>query len=227
MEKNKEDNPSYYAILTAEVRYDKRLTPNAKLLYAEIIALANQKGFCWSSNSYFAELYGVSTTSISKWVSQLIEFKYLKREIVYKKGTKEVSNRYLTLVTHPPQEKLKTPPRKVNHPPQEKLKDNTTLNTTYNNKGENDDVDVYESFKQEIYEENPTMWFTTFYRRFKLKDKVLSVVMDDFIDHCKCRADPPPKTLKDFKNHFYNWCNRVDPIGKLDRYKKGKKQGAL
>ena len=98
MKNNKEDNPSYCAILKSDVRYDKRLTPNAKLLYAEITALANQRGFCWSSNSYFAELYGVSTTSISKWISQLIEFKYLEREIVYKKGTKGISKRYLSLV---------------------------------------------------------------------------------------------------------------------------------
>jgi len=31
--------PNYYAILTSEVRYNQKLTPNAKLLYAEITAL--------------------------------------------------------------------------------------------------------------------------------------------------------------------------------------------
>ena len=32
------DKPNYYSVITAEVRYDKRLTPFAKLIYAEVPA---------------------------------------------------------------------------------------------------------------------------------------------------------------------------------------------
>ena len=36
--------PGYWAVLPATVRYDKTLRPNAKLLYAEITALADANG---------------------------------------------------------------------------------------------------------------------------------------------------------------------------------------
>lgn len=123
-----ENKPNYYGIIPSNVRYDKRLTPNAKLLYAEITALCNDKGYCWANNKYFADLYEVSTTSISKWISSLIEFGYLTSTLNYKEGTKEILNRYLRLVTYPIEEKLNTPI-------EEKLKDNNTINNnTINNK---------------------------------------------------------------------------------------------
>lgn len=133
-------NKSYYAIIPANVRYDSRLTANAKLLYGEITALCNEKGYCWARNSYFSELYGVSKTSISKWISQLIEYGYIFSEIKYREGTKEIENRYLKLAKDPInessipiEEKLKGSLRNVKNPIEEKLKDNNTSNTTSNN----------------------------------------------------------------------------------------------
>ena len=63
---------NYYAVIPASVRYDDKLTPNAKLMYGEITALCNEKGFCWATNIYFAQLYNVSRVSISKWINQLL-----------------------------------------------------------------------------------------------------------------------------------------------------------
>ena len=88
-------NKSYFAIIPASVRYDRRLTPNAKLLYGEITALCNEKGYCWAHNSYFAELYEVSTRSISKWINQLIEYGYIFSEITYKDGSNQIEQRKL------------------------------------------------------------------------------------------------------------------------------------
>lgn len=118
---------AYYAVIPANVRYDNDLAPNAKLLYGEITALANEKGYCWATNTYFAELYRVSKTSVSKWIKQLCDKGYIKSKIIYREGTKEILNRYLTIVVGGIQEKLNTPI-------EEKLKDNNTiLNNTINN----------------------------------------------------------------------------------------------
>ncbi len=51
------EKPSYYSIIIAPVRYDSRLSPAAKILYAEITSLTNENGFCHASNKYFQELY--------------------------------------------------------------------------------------------------------------------------------------------------------------------------
>lgn len=92
------ETPNYYSILPAEVRYDNSLRDKAKLLYSEITALSNKDGSCFASNKYFADLYGVSTTTISTLISELVEKGYLESEIVYKGGTKEILNRYLKIL---------------------------------------------------------------------------------------------------------------------------------
>lgn len=86
---------NYYAIIPANVRYDKDLSANAKLLYGEITALSNGEGYCWATNSYFANLYNVKNVAVSRWVSQLIKKGYIKSVIIYKNGTKEIESRRL------------------------------------------------------------------------------------------------------------------------------------
>ena len=82
---------NYYAIIPADVRYDKRLKPLARLLYGEITALCNEKGYCWASNSYFAELYEVSDITISRYISELKEYGYIK--CVYDKTQENIDKR--------------------------------------------------------------------------------------------------------------------------------------
>ena len=122
--------PNYYAILTSEVRYNQNLTPNAKLLYAEITALINMNGVCFASNNYFAKLYGKTKTTISKWVSELVKEGFIELSFTYKEGSKEIDNRYIRIIKGGVVKKDNTPLVK-------KLKDNTTIvniNTTYSNK---------------------------------------------------------------------------------------------
>lgn len=92
-----EQQKAYYAIIPANVRYDKDLAPNAKLLYGEITALCNEKGYCWASNQYFAELYGVSVLSVKRWVNSLVTKGYVYRRLTYKPNSKEVDKRILSI----------------------------------------------------------------------------------------------------------------------------------
>ena len=101
------ENQNYYAIIPANVRYDKNLKDKAKLLYGEITSLSNKDGYCWATNRYFADLYDVSTTTISTLIKNLIDRGYIKSQIIYKEGTKEILNRYLSAVNYPIKENLK------------------------------------------------------------------------------------------------------------------------
>lgn len=66
------EKPNYYAIIPAHVRYSE-VSANAKLLYGEITALSSKEGFCWATNKYFGDLYGVGAKAVSDWISELRE----------------------------------------------------------------------------------------------------------------------------------------------------------
>lgn len=69
---------AYYAVIPANVRYDRNLSANAKLLYGEITALCNQKGYCWATNNYFLSLYNVSERSVTRWLNELKTGGYIR-----------------------------------------------------------------------------------------------------------------------------------------------------
>lgn len=89
------ENPNYYAIIPADVRYDTELSANEKLLYGEISALCNKFGYCYATSSYFAELYNVDIRTIRRWIERLAQRGYIISEI----NRDDVQQRKITLVT--------------------------------------------------------------------------------------------------------------------------------
>lgn len=129
------EKPSYYAIIPANVRYDNRLSDSEKMLYGEITALSNKTGECWASNKYFAELYDKSVVTISRRISRLESFGYIKKRLVYRENSKEIEKRVLTILNTPIINSDSTPIIKNDNTPIIKNdKDNITrINTTSNN----------------------------------------------------------------------------------------------
>lgn len=121
------DHRSYYAIIPANVRYDDSLIPSAKLLYGEITALCNEKGYCWASNEYFANQYKVSKPTIQNWLKSLEEKGYIYREVKYKEGSKEIEARYIRILGGGHQENLVRGHQEIYQD------NNTSINNTFNN----------------------------------------------------------------------------------------------
>lgn len=138
-----EEQRSYYAIIPANVRYDNELPPNAKLLYGEITALCNEKGYCWATNDYFSKLYNVSNRSIQDWLNKLEQKKYIFRTLIYKKDSKEVQERRISIVIG--EENFMTSGKNIHGGGEENFTrggeenfadNNTSFNNTFNNKKE-------------------------------------------------------------------------------------------
>lgn len=133
--------PNYYSIIPATVRYDNKIRDKAKLLYSEITALSNKEGYCYATNKYFANLYNVSTTTISTLIKELIDNGYIESNIIYKEGSKEILYRYLKL---------------FKGGIKENLKDNNTSNN--NNIIINKGIDIFDYYQQEIGQLTPSQY---------------------------------------------------------------------
>lgn len=128
------DQPSYYSIITANVRYDNRLTDSEKLLFAEITSLSNKYGYCTASNGYFAKLYEVTKVTVSRRIANLKECGYLHVEII--RNGNEIKQRKLyplTEMIRPINTNDNTPiNNSVNAPIITNVKENNTSNNNIN-----------------------------------------------------------------------------------------------
>lgn len=87
------EKPIYYSILPSQVRYDKNISANEKILYSEIVVLAQKKGYCFAQNDFFAELFGVSKNTVSRWISNLEKRGFIRCQMTYIDGTKWINGR--------------------------------------------------------------------------------------------------------------------------------------
>lgn len=229
-------NKGYYAIIPANVRYDKDIPANAKLLYGEITALCNEKGYCWASNSYFAELYEVSKVTVSRWIKALSDKGYISTEIEFKKNSKEVLRRYITIVETPInkndegyyQNCIGGINKNVKTPINKNVKENNTIiNNTSNNtidkkkerkrekKQTNYDSIINESIqdetvKQELYE------FIKMRKLIKkpMTDKALKIL----ISKLKRLSSIPAERVQILDNSIENNWRSVYPLKKDNGY---------
>ena len=139
--------PSNYAILPAEVRYDDQLTPNAKLLYAELTALANKEGYAWATNQHFAKLYKVSKRTITRWLTELENKAYVKTEFDAEKK-KRIIKIQATKMSTTPGQKRPTPLDKNVHP---LYNNNKYFNNKFNiEEKEEQNAEIYTTALQHI-----------------------------------------------------------------------------
>lgn len=228
------EQPSYYSIITANVRYDNRLTDSEKLLFAEITSLSNKYGYCTATNSYFARLYEVVKETISRRISNLTKYGYLKIETV--KDGKQIKQRKMYPLTQssiPIDVKINTPiDNFVNTPIDANVKENNTSinNTSINNinRTDNSATDVTrERFEEwwKLYDKklDKKKAFSLF--KSALKKHEFETIMNGTREYLKTITDKQyqkyPKTFLSQESYLNDFSEELQPSGmdQLNRMK--------
>ena len=131
------ENPSYYSILTADVRYSTNINWFEKVLYSDITALTNKNGYCTASNKYFSKVFGVSIRTISRSISNLVESKFIECVLI-RDAQNEIIERQIYLchsVSIPIDKSVYTPIDNSVDTPIDKngVYNNTSINNINNN----------------------------------------------------------------------------------------------
>ena len=184
-----EEKPNYFAVIPANVRYDKTLRANEKLLYGEITALAQKTGECWASNKYFSELYGVQINAVATWIKHLKEKEYI--EIYYEYNGREIEKRIIKIGGI--QKDTTSYPKRYGGGIQKDIDNNTSINNTS---------------KKEIYKERfkkPTLQEVENYCR----ERNNNIDAKKFIDFYEVNnwVDSNGKKVKNWKQKIITWEN--------------------
>ena len=71
------DEHNYYGVIPAVILHDDNITMTAKVIFAEISARSNSKGYCWPSNKNIAEALHVAVRTVSLSISSLKNIGYI------------------------------------------------------------------------------------------------------------------------------------------------------
>lgn len=98
--------PANFAIVPAVVRYDKRLSPNAILLYMEIVAAMDATGITVQPAKYYMEIFGVTGDLVKKWLKELKDCGHVFNAYPDKPGLTLIAPEKFVPVVEPPKPKL-------------------------------------------------------------------------------------------------------------------------
>lgn len=132
--KSTSEKPDYYVVIPASVRYCKALKSNEKLIFGEITCLCNQKGYCWASNNYFADLFQISNRTVSRYINNLKDQDFITVNII-RDAKNMVVKRIIKIVNYEIDKTVYTSGKNCLTPIDKTVQYN---NTSINNKREKD-----------------------------------------------------------------------------------------
>lgn len=81
--------------IPAEILLNKDLLDKEKIILSMILYLSEEKGSCFASNKYIANIVNVTPERVSKIISSLRDKEYVKVKLKYKTDSKEIEERQI------------------------------------------------------------------------------------------------------------------------------------
>ena len=171
---------------------DKDLPPLAKILFGQIWFLS-EKSECYATNSFFAELNGVSTVRVSQLIKILKDKGLVKVEVIRNKETKQIERRVLKI--------------------------NLIGNKKYFNRGikENFNRGIKINFKENIYTTTTkTSKEQTSSEKPSFSDKKYSDLVLKCFDNVVVLF--PEKFQPKNETERQKWLNTIDQLDRIEKY---------
>lgn len=143
-----ERKPAFWAVIPASVLFSEQLRPNAKLLYGVVTLLQESSGYCYASNRYLGNLFGLQPETITGLLNNLVGAGLIATDVIRDPETNEVQERRIWTVAQIPSiippspknigegspKKIGEPsPKNFGDPPRKKSEENnTSINNTSN-----------------------------------------------------------------------------------------------
>src|SRR5699024_5408839 len=97
-----ERKPAFWAVIPANVLFSQELRPNAKLLFGVVTLLQEANGYCYASNRYLANLFGLQPDTITGLLGNLEDAGLIATDVVRDEVTNEVRQRRIWTVAQIP-----------------------------------------------------------------------------------------------------------------------------
>jgi hypothetical protein len=94
-----EQQQSYYMVIPAPV-WNAEITAKAMILYGHVSVLAKKEGYCFANNKYFERVMKMSSSTVQRCFVELESSGLIRRELIYKEGSKEVDTRKIYIFEH-------------------------------------------------------------------------------------------------------------------------------
>lgn len=91
----------YFSVIPGSVRNDDGLSATAKLFFGDIVSMSTNDGYCYASNAYFSERFGLTERTVTRTIRLLCDRGHIKVRICRNRKTGQITGRRIYPLYNP------------------------------------------------------------------------------------------------------------------------------